>query len=168
MTLYCLHTRIIPLLLIVSMLCSCIFPQHYADGVITATQEIPNTYSMKHRVFQDTATFGRASAVAGGVIGGVCFGALGGLISGNPLFAGIASVVGVGAGALSMGLIGITAGAGVGLSRGYINSHAIQYEYTVQSLDKGIFNIKQYSSPIPVNTKVKILRQNDRLFIRKK
>lgn len=167
MSLYSSLTRIIPLVLIVSLLCSCVLPQHYADGVVVAAEKVPNSFSLKQRVIKDTQNFGTTGAIVGGVVGGSVFGLFSFLLGDLPS-AAILGLVGAGAGALSVGLLGVATGAGIGVSRGYINSHAIQYEYAVKTLDKGMFTIKQYATPIAVNTKVNILRQNDRLFIRKK
>ncbi len=162
-------TRIIPLVLIVSLLCSCVFPQHYADGVVIGAEKIPNSFSLKQRVIKDTQTFGTTGAIVGGIVGGTVFSLIGfAMIPGDLPAIALVGLMGGGAGALSLGLLGVATGAGIGVSRGYINSHAVQYEYAVKTLDKGMFTIKQYATPIAVNTKVKILRQNDRLFIRKK
>ena len=83
-------------------------------------------------------------------------GGVGSTLAGATIFAG--------AGALTLGLVGAVAGA----SAGYYMTKVNSYQYTVKSLDDAsIYTIQQYATPIPLNTKVKIMERNGSMFIRK-
>lgn len=94
------------------------------------------------------------------------------LLGGGTILAGETigtAAVFAGMGALAFGVVGVVAGGTAGYLIEKSNAKSDLYQFTVKSLqDVGkVYTVKQYSSPIPLNTKVKILERDGSLFIRK-
>lgn len=165
-------TRFICLFLTVSMLFGCVTTNH-GYGVIIAERKENDTRDrqnhIKDRMKHDAKIVGTASAIGGGILCGsfvLWYGIMEG-VSIGPVLAGTA--IWATAGALTFGLAGVVAGGTAGYLVEKSNAKSELYQFTVKSLqDVGkVYTVKQYSSPIPLNTKVKILERDGSLFIRK-
>jgi len=157
-------TRYTSLILSVSTLFGCAVTSH-GDGIVIAEQKTNNINERQNQIKHNAKVVGIAGAIGGGLVGGT-FILWYGLMEGSSLASTLAgATIFAGAGALTFGLVGAVVGGSVGYYyMGKVNS----YQYTVKSLhDSNIYKIKQYSAPIPLNTKVKVLERNGSMFIRK-
>ncbi|MDP3561098.1 MAG: hypothetical protein Q8R83_02835 [Legionellaceae bacterium] len=154
------------------MLFGCVTTNH-GYGVIIAERKENDTRDRKNhmqdRIKHDAKIVGMTSAIGGGVLGGsfaLWYGIMEGVSIGSVL-AGTA--IWATAGAFTFGMVGVVAGgtAGYFIEKAGVKSNL--YQFTVKSLqDVGkVYIVKQYSSPIPLNTRVKILERDGFLFIRK-
>lgn len=153
------------------MLFGCVTTNH-GYGVIIAERKENDMRDrqnhIKDRIKHDAKIAGTTSAIGGGVLLG-SFAAWYGFMEVGVGSALAGAALWGAAGALTFGL----AGAAVGGTAGYLieksNAKSDLYQFTVKSLqDVGkVYTVKQYSSPIPLNTKVKILERDGSLFIRK-
>jgi len=165
-------TRYICLFLTVTMLFGCVTTNH-GYGVIIAERKENDMRDrqnqIKDRMKHDAKMVGTTSAIGGGILGG-SFALWYGIMevgSVGPILAGTA--IWATAGALTFGLVGVVAGGTAGYFIEKSNAKSDMYQFTVKSLqDVGkVYTVKQYSSPIPLNTKVKIIERDGSLFIRR-
>lgn len=162
-------TRFILFCLLVSMLFGCAATYH-GDGIVISEQKINNSVQIPSHIKQGAKIGGTVGAISGGVVGagfGILYFGLGGASHAATYYGG--SIFGAALGGVTFGLVG----AAIGMSAAYVSEkiteNSANYQYTVRSLYdvKKTFTIRQYSIPVPLNTKVKILERNGTMFIRK-
>lgn len=169
------HKKIIHftcLLFVISMLFGCKTIDH-GYGIIIAEQKKDKRYDrqchMKKQMKHYAKTAGTTGAISGGFLGGsiaLWYGMMEGVAI-APIVGG--TIASAAAGALTFGLAGIMVGGISGYAIEESNSKLALYQFKVKSLyDNGkIYTIEQYVSPIPLDSKVKILEKHGSLFIKK-
>ncbi len=165
-------SRYICFFLTATMLLGCVTTNH-GYGVIIAARKENDTRARPNpihdRMKHEAKRVGTTSAVGGGVLGGsfaLWYGIMEG-VSIGPVLAGTA--IWATAGALTFGIAGVVAGGTAGYLIEKSNAKSSLYQFTVKSLqDEGkVYTVTQYSSPIPLNTRVNVLEREGSLFIRK-
>lgn len=156
------------ILLSFSMLVGCVATYH-GDGIVVSEKKVINT-SSSHK-------FVKKGAIVGGIVSAVPAMSFGSLIGGVAGAMIASDGVGIISGALiggvvcgaTFGIIGAGVGGGAGFFIERMNRNLSDYSYTVRSLnDAQIITLQQYSVPIAVNTRVKIIKRNGAYFIRKR
>jgi len=147
--------------LITSMLFGCATTYH-GDGIVIDKQKV---YTQNH--LKNGLKKGSSAAIAGGLLVGTVVSVGSVLLGAGAAEIPIVALATLGYGAasaLTFGAGGIIVGAGTSY---FLYSSKNMQQFKVKSLETGkIFLIEQYSS-IPLNTKVKIIERNDRVFIKK-
>lgn len=158
------------LILIASLLLGCVTNHGY--GVVIAEQHEKHFVERKNYIKNQTKHDAKVGGTVGSAGGGVLLGSFAAWYGFMEVGVGSAlagAAVWGAAGALTFGL----AGAAIGGTAGYVieksKSKYEHYQFKVRSLQDAtkIYTVKQYSPPIPLNTKVKILERNGSTFVRK-
>lgn len=148
----------------------CATTYHRGNGIIIAEKKIKNKDYKPHQATTTGALIGGSVGGAGGAITGGAIGfAVGGFLSNSISIAALSALGGGVAGALVVGVAGGAIGGGLGYAVDVTTPGAGVYEFTVKSDDeRKPLTIRQYTTPIPLNTPVYILEKDNLIFIKKK
>jgi outer membrane lipoprotein SlyB len=146
----------------------CVTTYRRGEGVVISEKKL-NQMNLEsgNKTVEGIKIGGTAGMVGGGVIGGAV-GLIPGIMSGSSAGLVICTAVG---GVIGAGLLGLTGGV-LGGTVGYLGDLAVQnapeYEFKIKQFNGSqILTIRQHSSVIPINTRVRILEKNGELFIKK-
>jgi hypothetical protein len=168
--------KAIPLVVCIALtlpLIGCATTYDRGEGIVISEKKVKDKDYKPHQNTQTGAIDGGTVGVIGGAVGGGLVGlgvgaVIGSFGGGIPLI--LATTFGGAAiGGLTFGVAGTVVGSGVGYAVDVSTPDTGVYEFTVQSENQiKPLTITQYSSPIPVNTPVRILEKNNLIFIKQK
>lgn len=145
----------------------CATTHFVGDGIVKQTKPL-------HHLDIKPGEHTKNAAIKGltyGGIGGGIFGSAVGMIIGSELSAPGIIVGGVVGGVVGAAYYGLLVAA-VGTSLGYLSDLAHKnyphYEMKVQSVPYAqVWTVTQYTTEIPLNTKVRVFERNGKMFVRK-
>lgn len=164
--------KLITILILISstsFLSGCVTTYQRGEGMIIAEKKLSNKDYKPHQATKTGAAIGTSvgtfiGAIPGGLVGFV-IGALG--TNSIPITI-VCTAAGGLAGGLMVAVVGGTLGGAAGYAVDISKSDVGMYEFTVKTNQGGKpLIIKQYSSPIPLHTKVHILEKDNVMTIKK-
>lgn len=153
-----------------NLLVSCATTYDRGNGVVLSAKKIQNRDYKLHEGAKTGAVIGGTTGAVGGAAAGGFVGmALGafGHVAAPVLIA--TTLGGAVVGAVIVGGAGAAAGAGLGYIVDIGNTDAGLYQFVIKPDNNSkIIKVTQYSSPLPIDSRVRILEKNDAIYIEKK
>lgn len=147
----------------------CATTHYVGDGVVTQSTplhhfDIKPGQHTKHGVVKGI-TYG---AVGGGALGAVVGASIGGAELGSLSATILGGLIGGAVGAVYYGVVGGLIGTTAGYMTDVAEKNYPHYEMKIQSIPSAkILVIKQYTTQIPLNTRVRIFEKNGTYFVKK-
>lgn len=146
----------------------CVTTYRRGEGVVLSEKKL-NQMNLQSgdKTIEGAKVGGTAGMVSGGIIGGA-IGLIPGIMSGSMPGLVICTAIGSVIGGSLLGLTGGVLGGTVGYVGDLAVQNAPEYEFRIKQVSNSqILTIRQHSNAIPINTSVRILENNGKLFIRK-
>lgn len=152
-----------------SLLFSC--ATYHGDGIVFKKEIYNISHKKSLKPIKDRTVGGGLVGATSGAMGGATLGLIvGGLSAPGGAEVAISILAGALGGGLVFGGIGAAVGSSIGLLQyGLTSSEKEIWQYQVKSLkDSKVLSVTQQNATIPLDSKVKIMEQNGRMFIRRK
>ncbi len=144
---------------------------YHGDGIVVKKEIYNFSHKKSLKPIKDRTADGGLVGATSGAMGGATLGLIaGGLSASGGAGVAISTLVGALGGGLIFGGIGAAVGSSVGLLQyGLTPSEKELWQYQVKSLkDSKMLSVTQQTATIPLDSKVKIMEQNGRMFIKRK